>query len=91
VTRAILIHGYVQIYLGEIILNLNTRFTLSPAQRNLSSIEGRKVVSVIETAGEIHILFDNSSALRIDMDKTFWIGPEALELHSPGCPTVIWN
>ena len=62
-------------------------FTLSDAHMLI----GKAVVDVDEGEYTITIKFENNFAIQIDMREEAYTGPEAMELHVPGEPIVIWN
>lgn len=52
---------------------------------------GSIVIDVDESTDATTIMFENNSALRIDMRDEAYTGPEALQLRVPGEPIMIWN
>jgi hypothetical protein len=91
VTNALRVHDYVQLFFErDIVLNIYNEFKLFNGH-DLSALNGAKLLEVGEKQDELALYFSNGTRLDIDLRDEAYNGPEALELHVPGQPPVVWN
>jgi hypothetical protein len=91
VTNALRVHDYVQVlFEQDIALNIYNEFKLFNGH-DLSSLNGTKLLRAEEKQDELILYFSNGKRLDIDLRDEAYNGPEALELHIPGQPPVVWN
>ena len=87
------IKGYecsLQFAAKDVMLNISTEFEISD-NSNVSTLQGLKVERVQETQNAATLYFSDGRSLRINLREEARAGPEALVLHRPGEPIVVWN
>jgi len=91
VTQVLRVHDYVQVlFEQDIVLNIYNEFKLSNGH-NISALTNTKLLRAEEKGDAVIFYFSNGTCLAIDLREEAYNGPEALELHVPGQPTVVWN
>jgi hypothetical protein len=74
----------------DVMLTISTEFEISD-NSNISTLQELKVERVEETENAATLYFSDGRCLRIDLREEAHEGPEALVLHRPGEPIVVWN
>ena len=91
VTEALQVYDYVQLlFEKDISLNIYNAWRLGNGD-DLRVLNGATLLTVEETPEQLPLSFSNGTRLAIDLGDNAYNGPEALELHIPGQPTVVWN
>ena len=91
VTDALKVHDYVQLlFEKDISLNIYNAWRLCNGD-DLRVLNGATLLKVEEKPDTLIFSFSNGKRLDIDLCDDAYNGPEALELHIPGQPTVVWN
>ena len=91
VTDALQVYDYVQLlFEQDISLNIYNALRLCHGD-DLRVLNGATLLTVEETPEKLIFSFSNGTRLAIDLCDDAYNGPEALELHIPGQPTVVWN
>ena len=92
VTKVVEIHDYVQLHFGDDVgISIYNEIETHPGSTAIAEFVGRIMSGVVERDNEIEFTFLDGAKIRIDMHPEACRGPEALELHRHGHPTVIWN
>ena len=85
-----IVHDYLQVFFaGSVILNINNSYCIIGS--TVKSLQGKKLISVLESEQEIERVFEGLAKISIDMTPDGFQGPEAMQLLRPGFPLVIWN
>ena len=58
---------------------------------DINLLKGIKLLNIEEDQNKLIFHFSNGADLVIDLHDEAYNGPEALELHIPGQPTLVWN
>jgi hypothetical protein len=87
------VEDYVQLVFDErITLNIYSTYTASGDQiENITDLTGKTVQTITEMFVKPEyavLIFNDRSRLRIDLTNP---DPEAMDLHVPGEPIVVWN
>ncbi len=95
VSKTISVQDYHQVYFdNESILTIYNIFSVvnNHSSSNIKVLEGLKVNSILVVEDDhIEFEFDNNVRLNIKIDEESFVGPEALELHIPNEPIMVWN
>ncbi len=84
------IQDYFQlIFADSMILNIYNRYQYDGG--SVLALEGKKLVSVIETNNKIVLDFEDSGKLTVSLLDEDYNGPEAIELIRKGEPPVVWR
>lgn len=84
------LQDYAQIgFKDGIILNIYNNYVLSG--KDISSLEGKRIVEIKETEREIVIFLENDQQMKIGLLDQDFNGPEALELNCIDSPPVVWQ
>jgi hypothetical protein len=62
-----------------------------PARVDLSSVDGRRVTEALDLEEGAQLVFDDGSVLEVDLRDSAFVEAEAMVLHIPGEPIVVWN
>jgi len=93
VRSAVCLEGYFQLHfdLGTSLSIFNTLSLAGPVAGGLDAIQGKRLLSVEESEEEVTLQFEDGSLVEVDLREEAFNGPEAMALHVPGEPTVVWN
>ena len=91
VTDALQVHDYVQLlFEKDIVLNIYNALRLCHGD-DLRALHGAMLLRVEEKPAQLILSFSHGRRLAIDLCDNAYNGPEALALHVPGHPTMVWN
>ena len=91
VTDALKVHDYVQLlFEQDIVLNIYNELRLCHGD-DLRALNGATLLRVEEKPAQLLLSFSQGTRLDIDRGDDASHGPEALALHVPGYPTMVWN
>lgn len=77
---------------GDVSLSIfNATKWSGPASADPSVIVGHRVIKADSGTTAARLVFDDGSALGIDLSDTAFTQPEAMILRLPGEPIVVWN
>jgi hypothetical protein len=92
--RVIWLHDYVQLeFQRGVILSIFNAFTVTGIpEGELDSLIGKTVTKVSSSLESVVIRFGSGATISVDLRDTGYRhgGPEAMTLHSPGEPTIVW-
>ena len=87
------VEDYLQFHfqLGSSLSIFNRASLSGPAAEDLDTIKGKRLVSVEESKEEAILRFEDGSSVQVDLRDDAFNGPEAMTLHEPGEPIVVWR
>lgn len=84
------IHDYYQIIIsGNTILNIYSQFSLDFS--NLSSIIGKKIISISQDHDVLIFQFEEKKILKIDISGNDFSGPEFCSIRFEDSQLIVWN
>ena len=90
IKKAEIIKDYFQLIFPKgTILNIYNRYQYDGG--SVIALNGKKLLSVIETDNKIVLDFGDSGKLTVGLLDVDYNGPEALELIQEGKPPVVWQ
>src|ERR1700740_2993845 len=72
-------------------LDINNPISFIPADKDLESLIGLKVIATDERKEEAEIIFNNGFKLIIDMRNEAYYDPESMVLNGPNSFCAVWN
>lgn len=92
VIRAQSLHDYVQLFFErDEILNIYNELAVpDELPKLLDGLVGSGLAGVQERENLLILRFDNGAELKVSMRDDAYRGPEAMQLITPGKPTVVW-
>ncbi|MDB5232366.1 MAG: hypothetical protein JWN76_3171 [Chitinophagaceae bacterium] len=72
-------------------LDINNPITFIPADKDLESLIGLKVIGTDERKEEAEIIFDNGFKLIVNMRDEVYYDPESMVLNGPNSFCAVWN
>jgi hypothetical protein len=87
------VEDYLQIHfeLGPSLSIFNTVALTGPVAEDLAAINGKRLLIADESAEKATLRFEDESVIEVDLRDEAFNGPEAMTLHLPGEPIVVWN
>jgi hypothetical protein len=90
IKKAEIIQDYFQLIFPEgTILNIYNKYQYDGG--SVLALEGKKLISVVETNNKIVLDFGDSGRLSVGLLDEDYNGPEAIELIRKGEPPIIWQ
>ena len=84
------VQDYCQLIFDDnTILNIYNKYQYDGS--SVLALEGKKLVSVIETNNNVVLDFDDNGNLTVSLLDEDYNGPEAIELIRKGEPPVVWQ
>jgi hypothetical protein len=77
--------------LGSALSIYNKMSLAGPVAEDLDAIQGKRLLIAEEYEEAVVLRFDDGSVLEVDLRDEAFNGPEAMALHVPGEPIVVWN
>ena len=91
VTKAEIVHDYLQVILGERAgIRICNDYRLS-GQTQPSTLTGLVLTGVYQNDSQVVISFEGDVKMVISLLPEAYKGPEAIILNREGLPTVVWN
>lgn len=93
VRTALQVEDYLQVHfeLGCSLSIFNTMSLDGPVADDLGALFGKRLVDVDESSERAILRFEDGNTIEVDLRDEAFNGPEAMTLHIPGEPTVVWN
>ena len=90
---ALHVEDYLQVHfeLGASLSIFNAVSLTGPVAEELEAINGKRLLGVEESDEKATLRFEDGSAIEVDLRDEAFNGPEAMTLHLPGEPIVVWN
>jgi len=91
ITAVEVVEDYFQFSCGsDIYLTIYNDYEVYP-HGSLSTLRGRVIEGVSESATEIRFVFEGDAHLSVKLEAQAWHGPEAMLLWRRGQPLIVWN
>lgn len=91
VIRAEPVHDYIRLQGEGGTLSIYNDWYPVPGAATLTSLVGTELLAAYEEPTIVVFVFDEIARLIVNLSNDAWHGREAMQIHRPGFPTVIWN
>lgn len=91
VTKAELVHDYVQILFGETVaLTIYNDYTID-AGKQLAQLQEQTLLDVSQNERRVVLTFESGITFNVNLLPEAYHCPEAMVLHREGQPIYVWN
>ncbi len=91
VTKAAVVHDYLQIILGEVAgLRVFNDYTISGG-KDIAGLCNLALLNALQSESQIVLTFEHGITVNVSLLPEAYHGPEAMVLNREGHPIVVWN